>query len=29
MFNLGSMFNLGPADPVVGKKSILVKLSCC
>ena len=27
MFNLGSMFNLGPADPVVGKKSILVKLS--
>ncbi len=27
MFNLGSMFNLGPADPVLGKKSILVKLS--
>lgn len=27
MFNLGSMFNLGPADPVVGKKSVLVKLS--
>jgi hypothetical protein len=27
MFNLGSMFNLGPADPVVGKKSILVKSS--
>ena len=27
MFNLGSMFNLGPADPVVGKKSIVVKLS--
>ncbi|SCY11813.1 Polyketide cyclase / dehydrase and lipid transport [Nitrosospira sp. Nl5] len=26
MFNLGSMFNLGPADPVVGKKSILVKV---
>jgi hypothetical protein len=26
MFNLGSMFNLGPADPVVGKKCILVKL---
>lgn len=27
MFNLGSMFNLGPADPVVGKKTVLVKLS--
>jgi hypothetical protein len=27
MFNLGSMFNLGPADPVVGRKSILVKSS--
>ena len=27
MFNLGSMFNLGPADPVVGEKSILVKSS--
>ena len=27
MFNLGSMFNLGPAHPVVGKKSILVKSS--
>jgi hypothetical protein len=26
MFNLGSMFNLGPADPVVGKKNILVKV---
>lgn len=25
MFNLGSMFNLGPADPVVGKKSALIK----
>jgi hypothetical protein len=27
MFNLGSMFNLGPADPLVGKKSILVRSS--
>jgi hypothetical protein len=27
MFNLGSMFNLGAADPVVGRKSILVKSS--
>jgi hypothetical protein len=27
MFNLGSMFNLGPADPVVGRKSILVRSS--
>ena len=27
MFNLGSMFNLGPADPVIGRKSILVKSS--
>lgn len=27
MFNLGSMFNLGPAEPVVGKESILVKSS--
>jgi hypothetical protein len=27
MFNLGSMFNLGPADPVIGRKSILVRSS--
>ena len=25
MFNLGSMFNLGPSDPVVGKATILME----
>lgn len=27
MFNLGSMFNLGPAEPVVGKANVLIERS--